>query len=470
MRQPIPFIGAQANSRIAEVNDQLTINLIPTPQKPNARAPQTLTSTPGLLRDGSVGTGPCRSNGVKWKGDLYFISGNELVKRNSSGNYSSIGSINSNSGWVVIARGRNHLALVDGMDGFYYDGTTFAQITDPDFPANPTHIDYLDGRWIVNNQGSDQFSISELEDPTNWDPLDFATAEANPDNILAFSATEKDLYFIGEETAQAYYNSSNQDFPFDPYINGVIEVGIDAPYSLVQSTQGLFWLASNSDGDLFVVQVQGFSPRMISDPEMNSELYALSKTDDARGSLFRMEGRTYYVLNFPSADRTYYVDVDTGAWFRRKSYGLGRHRAEGFGYLGKKVICGDYTNSNFYELDFDTFTDDGGVIERSRRGQIIVKDQRNVIYHEFVLEMRVGVGNAQAPGDDPTVLLRYSDDGGKTWSSWLSRSIGKIGEYSTRVVWYTLGRGRNRIFEIRVTDPVSVEIFNAYADVEVLPY
>jgi hypothetical protein len=64
-------------------------------------------------------------------------------------------------------------------------------------------------------------------------------------------------------------------------------------------------------------------------------------------------------------------------------------------------------------------------------------------------------------GVDPQVMLRFSNDGGKTWGTELMRSTGKVGEYGKRVRWERLGRARRRVFEISTSDPVPYRITGA---------
>ena len=68
------------------------------------------------------------------------------------------------------------------------------------------------------------------------------------------------------------------------------------------------------------------------------------------------------------------------------------------------------------------------------------------------------------PGGDPQVMLRISNDGGKTWVAESWRSAGKVGEYLQRVDWNRLGCARRRVFEVSVTDPVSWRIIGAYLE------
>ena len=71
---------------------------------------------------------------------------------------------------------------------------------------------------------------------------------------------------------------------------------------------------------------------------------------------------------------------------------------------------------------------------------------------------------ASTQGTNPQVMLRWSDDGGHTWSSEHWVSIGKIGEYGRRVIWRRLGmtqKIRDRVYEVSMTDPVKIAIMGA---------
>lgn len=64
----------------------------------------------------------------------------------------------------------------------------------------------------------------------------------------------------------------------------------------------------------------------------------------------------------------------------------------------------------------------------------------------------------------PEIMLRWSDDGGHTWSNEHWRPMGKVGEYGTRVIWRRLGmttKLRDRVYEISGTDPVEINIMGA---------
>jgi hypothetical protein len=69
-----------------------------------------------------------------------------------------------------------------------------------------------------------------------------------------------------------------------------------------------------------------------------------------------------------------------------------------------------------------------------------------------------------APGYNPEVMLRWSDDGGHTWSNEHWSSVGKLGAYGHRTFWRRLGmtmKLRDRVYELSGTDPVKTSIMGA---------
>lgn len=470
MRIELPIKGGSSQSKSIDINNQRSINMYPRIEGAGARSPVGLYQTPGLENFQTLGTGPCRSNGIQFNDNIYFVSGPDVIEINSVYSGATIGTMTSTTGRVSGAAGRSYLMLVDGTDGYTYDGTTFAKITDLDFPASPSHVTILDGYFIVNRGGTDEYYISANEDPTSWNALDFGTAENNPDEILALTASFKDLYLIGNNVTETHYNSRNPDFPFESYPSGVIEVGIRAKHSLARSSMGLFFLASNKDGDAIVVAMNGPAFQVISDLDIAREINSLSVTSDATGSIYRQNGESFYVLTFPAADRTFVYDLQSRIWHERKSRDIGRWKVSGIGYVGEKVVVGVYNSGKFHYLSDSKFDEDGAILERTRDTQITHRNGVNIQYDEVEVVIQAGVGLTTGQGSDPQIMLSYSDDSGRTWSDELWASMGKIGEYETRLIWNKLGASTNRMFRLKVTDPVNYTIVACYADVRELAF
>ena len=82
------------------------------------------------------------------------------------------------------------------------------------------------------------------------------------------------------------------------------------------------------------------------------------------------------------------------------------------------------------------------------------------------METGVGVSDPDAQGYDPVVFLRWSDDGGHTWSNSHEKSLGLQGQYRHRIIYRQLGRSRDRIYELSMSDPVRANVIAGYLDAE----
>jgi hypothetical protein len=132
---------------------------------------------------------------------------------------------------------------------------------------------------------------------------------------------------------------------------------------------------------------------------------------------------------------------------------------------------GDYENGNIYTLDLDTYADNGGVQKWLRSWRALPTGTNNLkrsAQHSLQLDCESGVGLNNGQGSSPQVMLRWSDDGGHTWSNEHWANMGKIGQFFRRVFWRRLGmtlKLRDRVYEVSGTDPVKIAIMGAQLDV-----
>ena len=85
----------------------------------------------------------------------------------------------------------------------------------------------------------------------------------------------------------------------------------------------------------------------------------------------------------------------------------------------------------------------------------------------FELDIESGVGLTSGQGSDPQVMLDWSDDGGFKFGPlqpW--RSAGKIGRYKARLRWRRMGRFRERVLRVQISDPVKRAIIAAHAELK----
>jgi len=464
-RIEIPFIGPTAKDRSMLVSNQETLNFISAVKGFGSKAPIVLETAPGLVELGDAGDGPVRtSKMLPWKGALYAVFGTKLVKIETSG-ATEIGTLATSSAYCRMARGRNYLCIVDGTTGYTYDGTTFATITDLDFPSAPSHVVYKDGFFIVNDVGTDNFYISAIEDPTDWNALDFEAASVQPDNIKGHAATASILYIMGEVTTQLYYNTGNADFPYELMLNATHEVGLAAPDTLAESDDGVFMLATTPEGGLFVYRFQGQTGAVISGDEQEHELSLLSHRNAASAYIYKQAGKSFYVLNLDPGTPSLVFNIRANMWESRALGDGTAYRAGGAGPLDAVNVVGSRLEGKYYRLDLTHFTDAGEPLIRRRVTQIHHANNHLLDWHEVVVD--IAGGSTTDPTADPQIRLRHSNDHG-VWSSQLFAPLGKVGQTDRRAVFRNLGIARNKQFEVEVSDPCAVTIKAAYAAVTVL--
>jgi hypothetical protein len=150
--------------------------------------------------------------------------------------------------------------------------------------------------------------------------------------------------------------------------------------------------------------------------------------------------------------------------------GLGdyrQHRGLCHCYVWRKHLIGDRETGVIHEQSLDTRTDGGEPLRWERTSPHLSSEGKRLFFSRLELCMETGVGLTTGQGSDPQASLRFSDDGGRTWSNERTVAMGKLGEYRKRVQWARLGSARDRVFRVSGSDPVKTSIVDAFLDVEV---
>lgn len=452
-------IGQFGKSRNVTAQERLNCYIEVLPGDDRARL--AIYGTPGLDLFASFGDTPIR--GLYQRGDyLYAVHRGTFYEINNAGVKTSRGTIGTTVGKVYMADNGTQLMLTDGVLGYIYNFSTlvFVQITDVDYPGAAT-VAWQDGYFIVNPPGTQRFYISDINNGLVWDALDFASAESNPDQIVAVFTDNSNVNLFGSISTEFWNNGGATDFPLDRISGGATEWGLAAVNSVVKYDNTLAFLAKNRMGEVIVARMSGYLPKRISTPELEYIINNYSAVSDATAISYMLGGHPMLQINFPTGDASWLYDGLSDCWSQVQSYGLGRHRAEiGVNYLDKIMIT-DYANGNLYRLNSQTFTDNGDPIARELITRHIAKDDLRMTVDKLQLDMQTGNGTTSGQGVNPQVMLEISKDGGHTWgqSQWVTS--GALGNYATRAVWWQLGQARDWAFKFRVTDPVYFCVFGA---------
>ena len=474
------FVGPAYESRSRYQDAQRSINLYPEiDPTPGAKATMALMPTPGMREFldvptlASVTARPVRllytppsrpALGV-------VVVGNKLLTMTPSGasyTLSSPTTLTSNVGPMTAADNGTTIVVSDGTAAWTIDIATaaVAQITDPAFfGGRPT---FLDGYLLFNKPGTPQFYATGLRALT-FDALDFATKEAWSDDIVTPWSEHRELWLLGEQTSEVWYNTGNTDFPFERNSGAFMQHGCAAPYSVSRLGETFAFLATDERGACQVVIANGYNLQKISTTALDYAFSTYEAVNDAIAFTYRASGHEFYQLTFPTANVTWVYDLTTNMWHQRASLdnlgNLDRHRANCSMHYQGRVLIGDYENGKIYEYDDEMYTDGGNAIPRIRRCPHILDDRKAVRHQELQVEFEPGVGLQSGTGTDPQAMLRWSDDGGSTWSSERWASIGTIGAYKNRARWTRMGSARDRVYEVRVSDPVKCVIVGATLNV-----
>jgi hypothetical protein len=463
-----PILGQAYVARSVNAADNRCINLFPEATPEAGKSAGFLNRAPGLRLLATIGTGPVRGLWT-YGGYGYVVSGSELYKLDTAYGATLLGTV-SGSGPVSMADNGFQLFVACNPDGYIYDDTTnlFGQITDVDY-AGAVAVGYLDGYFVFNQPNSQTFWITQLLG-SSIDPLDFASAEGSPDGLVTLIVDHRELWLFGTNSVEVWYDSGNATFPIERIQGAFNEIGCAAAYSVAKLDNGIFWLGSDARGNGIVYRANGYTGQRVSTHAVEFAIQGYADLSDAIAYTYQQEGHAFYVLIFPSAGATWVYDVATNSWTERAGFAAGvftRHRSNCQMNFNGEIVVGDFENGNIYAFDLDVYADNGAEQKWLRSWRALpadTNDLKRTAQHCLQLDCETGVGLATGQGSDPQVMLRWSDDGGHTWSNEHWRSMGPIGQFGRRTIWRRLGmttKIRDRVYEVSGTDPVKIAIMGA---------
>lgn len=461
----LPMVGQSYHLQDWSLDCQRTLNLYPQSiESQNAPQVTALLPTEGLVQRYAF-SGAIRG--------LYALNDRVLVVTGDSlhviqdGQQRRIGNI-SGADLVTFADNSLHVMIV-ADDSYCYtiadDMLTPLAINDNTGFMGAANVTFLDSRlvWVVPNSSKIQWS--ELLD-TKTTALSYATAEAKSDDLVRVVASNGQLWLIGTNTTEVWNTTGAQDLPFQRMSGAYLPVGCIAPNSIATFGQSLIWLSQTDHGHAQIVMTAGYQTQRISNHAIETEISGYEQSNDAYAFAYQQNGHSFYVLSFPSAQKTWVYDATTQMWHERSYYNSEttiheHHRAMTHCFFGGEHLVGDRANGLVYRLCPNCQTDNGEPIIRERVTPVINPQAQRMVFDDVELICQVG----QSTNTEPLLMLDWSDDKGKTWSNTRQESLGGIGEHSKRVIFRRLGQSFNRVFRLRCSDAVHLVILGAKARV-----
>lgn len=465
----VSLFGVSQQGKSSTVTSQKHLNLYAEIIADAEKSRVVYYGTPGLLLFTSFGDTPIR--GWIAVGDfIYAVHRGVFWEVNNAGVKTNRGTLTSTSGRVQMAYNGTQIAIVDGSFAGFYNytiaTTTLATVT-ANVIGTPIDVTFQDGYGLFAYADA-KFQKTSAYAFQTLDALEFATAESNPDGLSRVVADHGELVLAGSETVEFWGNTGAQDFPYSNQRGSTLEFGLAAPWSLVKYNDSLAGLFKNRMGQVQVMQMAGHALRKISDQELDYKINNYGSVSDATSYAYMLGGHPMLVVNFPSEGKSHLYDGSTSMWTELES-GLDGARHVGelhLDYLNKPRIA-DYANGNIYTLDADTYTDNGTPIAREIVSKHFNSGLDMLKISKLQVDFETGVGLISGQGSDPQAMMQFSKDNGHTWSNGAWVTLGAIGAFLTRAIWWRLGVARDWVFKIRITDPVKVVIAGASIDAKV---
>lgn len=465
----VVLTGGAYSARSLTANAQRAINLYPENNPQDAETPVTHYPTPGLtLVSTPPVAGESRCIYTATTGKRYEVVGSNVYFVDQSNAYTLLGTLATVTGHVVMADNGFEVFVVDGSTGGFtilMSTNVMSAVTDPAF-YGADRVDFVDGFFIFNKPLSQQWYISKANAAT-FDPLDIASKSTYPDNLVSLAVMHREIWLFGEMTTEVWYNTGAPDFTFGRMPGVFIEHGCAAKHSVAKQDLTLFWLSKDMQGQGMVMAGKNYTGNRISTHAIEQEFSTYARIDDAIGYCYQQGGHPFYVLTFPTANRTWCFDMSTGMWHQRaylEADGtLTRHRGACHSFNGGRNLVGDYATGQVYALDPNAYTDNGNPLLCIRGFPHIGANGKRALFRQFIADMEVGQG---LPGDaaEPEIRLRWSDDRGYSWGNYVTDTLGKAGRYNHVIQFQRLGYARDRVFELSWSANVKTALNGAFID------
>lgn len=329
---------------------------------------------------------------------------------------------------------------VDGLficgGGIVYqteDGITVTATAFPD-DAPVASITAIDNYLVAVRQDTGTVYF-RIPGDTTWNPLDFFSAEREPDPAICVRTLTDLLYVFGTSSIEPFTLTGDAEAPFSRLAGSGADRGTKDRDSVVKADNTLVWVGENN----IPYRMAGV-PQAIGNPGI---VDAIQRSGTVSSWSYADAGHIFVCMKLDT--ETLAVDLSTGEWHSLEwsvSTGL---------YDGNTAyVCSGSTVCTLTERpdDYDA--------EITRLFTAIAPTETPGTCH--CIEVGLSPGTTPIIDEPGELQMRWSDDQARTWTDWKSAYTGFGGQYRTRVRYRRLGMidAPGRVFEFRMTDPVEI--------------
>lgn len=464
----IPILNGIYTDNGPDLRSSYPVNMVPVPKQSGV--------SNGYLRpaDGIIhhGTGPgVDRGGIEWNGVCYRVMGTKLVSVAQDGTVNILGDVGG-TGLVVFDYSFDRLAIASGGDLFYWDGAALTQVTDPDLG---TVVDFcwVDGYFMTTD--GKFLIVTELNDPTQVNPLKYGSSEVDPDPINAVIKLRNEVYALNRHTIEVFDNVGGDFFPFQRIEGAQIQKGAIGTHGSCLFMDTIAFLGSGRNESPAVYLAVNASTRKISNQEIDQILLNYTEAQLAGVKLEARKDKSHQYLYIHLPDKTLVYDaaasevVGDQVWviLTTSVVGFAQYRARNFVWCYNKWLVGDPQSSNVGYLTQDVGHHWGQIVRWEFGTLIVYNDGKGALFNELEL---VSLPGRVVVGIDPFISTSYSVDG-LSWSQDRAIRIGTTGNTSKRLVWFRQGHmGHWRIQRFRGDSQAHISFVRLEAQLEPLAY
>ena len=306
--------------------------------------------------------------------------------------------------------------------------------------------------YVAVGTPSGRIYTSNVGDPTIWNPLDYVTAEGEPDNSVGISKHLNYVLDFGQWSTEFFYDAANTvGSPLSPAPSYRIEIGCINGNSICQFEQSVIWVGVSKATGTGVYIIDGVTPVKVSTPYID-RILGNSNFVDVNAYTFKFNGHMLYVLTMHDLNKTLVFDVNEKMWYQWTMWAIGDATS---GVPG--IYAEQYFRPNYFAGDGETYyflDDDNGMLYIM--SDLVYNDAGAPIYYRSVTDLidngttkrkfyqRVEIVGDKVPA---TMNIRHSDDDYNSWSPY--RTV-NLNEQRSQI--YQTGQARRRAWEFLCTD------------------
>jgi hypothetical protein len=452
-----------------ELRTAYPVNMVPVPNNSGI--------SKGFLRpgDGIVanGSGPgIDRGGINWNGTCYRVMGTKLVTVDSNGTVTVLGDVGGPVNTLVtFDYSFDQLAIASGGRLYYWNGA-LTQVTDPDLG---TVLDFcwVDGYFMTTD--GEFLVVTELNDPTQVNPLKYGSSEVDPDPVVALLKLRNEVYALNRNTIEVFDNVGGDLFPFARIDGAQIQKGVLGTFACCVYLERIAFLGSGRNEAPSIYIGASAQAQKISTQEIDELLLTYTEAQLSTVKLEARNDKAHQHLYVHLPDRTVVYDAAASealgeqVWFTLTTtvVGFAQYRARNLVWAYDKWLVGDPQSSAIGYLVQSTGHHWGQQVRWEFGTAIVYNEGNGAIFNRLEL---VSLTGSVALGKNPQISTSYSTDG-RAWSQDRSISVGTTGNTSKRLAWFQQGHMRNwRIQRFQGDSDAHVSFIRLEAQLEPLAF